>query len=338
MNNYIEMKKSEINKNFDTSKKFNQKDDNELIKILYSNNESNIKNKRDKYDEEYEDDIKQISDYINNKKINMEKEKKEQFLREIANIIKENSNNNNYTQNDLYNEDLEDKEIFKQFSEKLNQQKLAQKPKSKNKNKNNIYKKPNLIQNDKKIYNNKIIYENNNETTINENNIYNFNNNENDMKMNELVKDKEKELDKYLKILQNEINNVNMLKNEYEKLNINLNNELDRHERKKEELQKLYSVKKEEEMKKIEKEREILKKEILFTDFPNNSKKNEIIYLKNEIEQIDFEIKNKEDYFKNSLEKLEKEFIETSQINLELKRKLESYEINNNYNKEYNYE
>ena len=71
----------------------------------------------------------------------------------------------------------------------------------------------------------------------------------------------------------------------------------------------------------------------MFTDFPKE-RRNEALYLKNEIEKINTQIKNKEIFFKNTMEKLEKEYIETNQINIELKKKLESYESNNNNNED----
>ena len=119
-----------------------------------------------------------------------------------------------------------------------------------------------------------------------------------------------------MEILQNEINNVNELKKEYEKLNMYYNNELDKHERKLVNLKDIYTLKKEEEIKKIEEEREILKKENLFTDFPKEGKRDEILFLKDEINKINIEIKNKEEYFKDTIDKLEKEYIETNQINI----------------------
>ena len=341
MNNYVEMKKAEIER-IKKSKKSKEKDI-ELIKILNNNEIDNFINNIDIYEEEYENDIKKISDYLYKK--NQTNQSKDNFMQEISNIINTKNINNNIS-NDNIIEDLEMKEIFEQFSNNLNMQKpkkTSSKSKKKKENKKIIKKK----QNSNKIKNN--IRDNNKYKPIeesvlkkedsNENNYFYKNeenyNGEDDMGINELVSEKKNELKKYLEILKKEKNNVNELKKEYEKINLNYKSEINGHERKKEELKNLYNIKKEEEIKKIEEEKTILKNETLFTDFPREQKVNEVLYLQNEIEKIDIEIKNREEYFKKTIEKLENQYIEVSQFNIELRKKLKFYEDKNERNNNY---
>ena len=131
--------------------------------------------------------------------------------------------------------------------------------------------------------------------------------------------------------------NVNDLKNQYENLRISYNNELEKHERKKEQLKIIYSLKKEEEIKKIEKERENLKNERLFADFPKQTKENEVLFLKNEINKIKMQIKDKEEYYRNTMEKLEKQYYENNLVNIQLRKKLNIYESQNQENSEDDY-
>ena len=70
-----------------------------------------------------------------------------------------------------------------------------------------------------------------------------------------------------MKILNKEISSINLIKNEYQKININYNNEIERFKRTKNELKKKYALKKEEEIKKIENERRIMNNKIILRDF-----------------------------------------------------------------------
>ena len=45
---------------------------------------------------------------------------------------------------------------------------------------------------------------------------------------------------------------------------------------------------------------------------------------------MEIEIKNREEYFKKTIEKLENQYIETNQINMELRNKLKIYENKEN--------
>ena len=353
MNNFIEMKKAEIGKN--KKRKKPKKEDKDLINILkIKDNDIFLKDKNID-EEEYENDIKKISDYLYHKN-NPPKQSKDKLSQEISDIINTNKNiNENNINNDYIDEDLEEKKIFEQFYYNLNKQrfkKSSSKSRSKSKTKRKAKNKTNKnkqktrevrynIENKNKYYHveenikeENIKDENIKDENINEN--YNFYRNENNynkeenMGINELVAEKKNELNEYLEILKKEINNVNELKKEYEKININYNNEINGHERKKEELKYIYNLKKDEEIKKIEKEREILKNEKLFTDFPKTKKINEVLYYQNEIEKMEIEIKNREEYFKKTIEKLENQYIETNQINMELRNKLKIYENKEN--------
>ena len=53
---------------------------------------------------------------------------------------------------------------------------------------------------------------------------------------------------------------------------------------------------------------------------------NKISELKNNISNIKIEIKEKEEYFRNLIDKIEKEYIEVNQINTKLKTILKYYE------------
>ena len=353
MNNFIEMKKAEIGKN--KKRKKPKKEDKDLINILkIKDNDIFLKDKNID-EEEYENDIKKISDYLYHKN-NPPKQSKDKLSQEISDIINTNKNiNENNINNDYIDEDLEEKKIFEQFYYNLNKQrfkKSSSKSRSKSKTKRKAKNKTNKnkqktrevrynIENKNKYYHveenikeENIKDENIKDENINEN--YNFYRNENNYNkeenigINELVAEKKNELNEYLEILKKEINNVNELKKEYEKININYNNEINGHERKKEELKYIYNLKKDEEIKKIEKEREILKNEKLFTDFPKTKKINEVLYYQNEIEKMEIEIKNREEYFKKTIEKLENQYIETNQINMELRNKLKIYENKEN--------
>ena len=353
MNNFIEMKKAEIGKN--KKRKKPKKEDKDLINILKNKDNDIFLKDKNIDEEEYENDIKKISDYLYHKN-NPPKQSKDKLSQEISDIINTNKNiNENNINNDYIDEDLEEKKIFEQFYYNLNKQrfkKSSSKSRSKSKTKRKAKNKTNKnkqktrevrynIENKNKYYHveenikeENIKDENIKDENINEN--YNFYRNENNfnkeenMGINELVAEKKNELNKYLEILKKEINNVNELKKEYEKININYNNEINGHERKKEELKYIYNLKKDEEIKKIEKEREILKNEKLFTDFPKTKKINEVLYYQNEIEKMEIEIKNREEYFKKTIEKLENQYIETNQINMELRNKLKIYENKEN--------
>ena len=364
MNNYVEMKKAEIEKN--KNKKKIKKEDKEIIDIL--NNKDNdipTKNYMDILDEQYENDIKKISDYLYNKKSHKNKKNQEEnFLKDITNLIANNNNSTNiknYNSNDVFIEDLETKEIFRQFADELNKKnsrkESAPKSKSKSKKNKNGNKKKSSRKKFYSIVNNSIkniesklgsneqkdSYNSNNK----ENNDINFNNNyeynnlgnnyEKDERINELVKEKKVELKKNLELLQKEMLNVNDLKNQYENLRISYNNELEKHERKKEQLKIIYSLKKEEEIKKIEKERENLKNKRLFADFPKQTKENEVLFLKNEINKIKMQIKDKEEYYRNTMEKLEKQYYENNLVNIQLRKKLNIYESQNQENSEDDY-
>ena len=353
MNNFIEMKKAEIGKN--KKRKKPKKEDKDLINILKNKDNDIFLKDKNIDEEEYENDIKKISDYLYHKN-NPPKQSKDKLSQEISDIININKNiNENNINNDYIDEDLEEKKIFEQFYYNLNKQrfkKSSSKSRSKSKTKRKAKNKTNKnkqktrevrynIENKNKYYHveenikeENIKDENIKDENINEN--YNFYRNENNynkeenMGINELVAEKKNELNEYLEILKKEINNVNELKKEYEKININYNNEINGHERKKEELKYIYNLKKDEEIKKIEKEREILKNEKLFTDFPKTKKINEVLYYQNEIEKMEIEIKNREEYFKKTIEKFENQYIETNQINMELKNKLKIYENKEN--------
>ena len=353
MNNFIEMKKAEIGKN--KKRKKPKKEDKDLINILKNKDNDIFLKDKNIDEEEYENDIKKISDYLYHKN-NPPKQSKDKLSQEISDIINTNKNiNENNINNDYIDEDLEEKKIFEQFYYNLNKQrfkKSSSKSRSKSKTKRKAKNKTNKnkqktrevrynIENKNKYYHveenikeENIKDENIKDENINEN--YNFYRNENNynkeenMGINELVAEKKNELNEYLEILKKEINNVNELKKEYEKININYNNEINGHERKKEELKYIYNLKKDEEIKKIEKEREILKNEKLFTDFPKTKKINEVLYYQNEIEKMEIEIKNREEYFKKTIEKLENQYIETNQINMELRNKLKIYENKEN--------
>ena len=365
MNNYVEMKKAEIEKN--KNKKKIKKEDKEIIDILNNKDNDDIptKNYMDILDEQYENDIKKISDYLYNKKSHKNKKNQEEnFLKDITNLIanKNNSNNiKNYNSNDVFIEDLETKEIFRQFADELNKKnsrkESAPKSKSKgkknkngNKKKSNRKKFYNIVNNSIKNIESKLgsneqknSYNSNNKENndINYNNNYEYNNlgnnYEKDERINELVKEKKVELKKNLELLQKEMLNVNDLKNQYENLRISYNNELEKHERKKEQLKIIYSLKKEEEIKKIEKERENLKNERLFADFPKQTKENEVLFLKNEINKIKMQIKDKEECYRNTMEKLEKQYYENNLVNIQLRKKLNIYESQNQENSEDDY-
>jgi len=360
MNNYAEMKKAETEKNKNIKKI--KKENKEIIDIL--NNKDNdilTKNYMDILDEQYENDIKKISDYLYNKKSNKNKKNQEEnFLQDITNLIANSDNNiniKNYNSNDAFIDDLDTKEIFRQFADELNKKsnrkESAPKSKSKGKKNKNGNKKKSSRKKFYSIVNNSIkdiesklgsneqknSYNSNNKENndINFNNNYEYKNNfgnnyEKDERINELVKEKKVELKKYLELLQKEMLNVNDLKNQYEKLKTSYNNELEKHQRKKEQLKIIYSLKKEEEIKKIEKERENLKNEKLFIDYPKQTKKDEVSFLKSEINKIKMQINDKEEYYKNTMEKLEKQYKENCLINIQLRKKLNIYESQNQEN------
>ena len=268
------------------------------------------KNKYEKYEQKFKEDMNEISEYLLNKEKN----------------INNNLINDKKTINEEIEIDPEMVDIFNTFSKTIK------------KTKNNINTKKELTNNNKKINlnNNK---EYNNNRLINTNNKINtesINNNlviEKDINItkkeifiNEIIDEKKSELEKYLKILDKEILNINKIKNEYQKINLNYNNAIEKHKRIKNELKNKYAIKKEEEIKKIENEKKIIKNKNILLDFPKEKKKDNILEIKNEIEKIKNEIKEKEEFFRNSIEKIEKEYIEVNQINIKFKKILKYYE------------
>ena len=247
----------------------------------------------------------------------------------IKYTINKNINNNLINDKKTINEEIEiDPEmvdIFNTFSKTIK------------KTKNNINTKKELNSKNKKInlnnnkeYNNRLINTNNkiNTELINNNLVIekDINITKKEIFINEIIDEKKSELEKYLKILDKEILNINKIKNEYQKINLNYNNEIEKHKRIKNELKNKYAIKKEEEIKKIENEKKIIKNENILLDFPKEKKKDNILEIKNEIEKIKNEIKEKEEFFRNSIEKIEKEYIEVHQINIKFKKILKYYE------------
>ena len=145
--------------------------------------------------------------------------------------------------------------------------------------------------------------------------------------INELIKEKETELEKYMKILNKELLDMNKIKNEYQKICINYNNELEKHQRTKIELKNKYNAKMEQEINKIENERKNMYSEKkLLIDYNKENKANNEIEIKNKIEKIKKEIKEREKYFRNSIDKIEKEYNEVNEINIKFKKILKYYE------------
>ena len=145
--------------------------------------------------------------------------------------------------------------------------------------------------------------------------------------INELIKEKETELEKYMKILNKELLNINKIKNEYQKICINYNNELEKHQRTKIEIKNKYNAKMEQEINKIENERKNMYSEKkLLIDYNKENKANNEIEIKNKIEKIKKEIKEREKYFRNSIDKIEKEYNEVNEINIKFKKILKYYE------------
>ena len=129
-----------------------------------------------------------------------------------------------------------------------------------------------------------------------------------------------------MKILNKEISDLNEIKNEYQKININYNNEIEKHKRTKNELKNKYKLKKEEEIKKIENEKNYMKIKDILPEYSKENKNKQILELKNEIKNIEKQIKERENYFRNSIDKIEKEYIEVNQINDKFKKILKYYE------------
>jgi len=308
MNNYMKMKEAEIlnKKNLKiNNNKINKKIQDE--KNIYIKMKTS-KNKYEKYEQKFKEDMNEISEYLLNKEINI---------------------NNNIIDKKTINEEIEiDPEmvdIFNTFSKTIK------------KTKNNINTKKELTNKNKKInlnnnkeYNNRLINTNNkiNTESINNNLVIekDINITKKEIFINEIIDEKKSELEKYLKILDKEILNINKIKNEYQKINLNYNNEIEKHKRIKNELKNKYAIKKEEEIKKIENEKKIIKNKNILIDFPKEKKKDNILEIKNEIEKIKNEIKEKEKFFRNSIEKIEKEYIEVNQINIKFKKILKYYE------------
>ena len=151
--------------------------------------------------------------------------------------------------------------------------------------------------------------------------------NENIIGVNEIVQDKKIELNKYLEILEIETSQLNNLKNEYNKLNTALLNEQEAHKRRKDELQKIYTLKKEEEIKNFENEKNNSQKENEISNYPKNDV-NRTLTLQNEIDKLNEQISQKEKYYSDIIENLENDYKESILINNKLKSKMEAFENN----------
>ena len=129
-----------------------------------------------------------------------------------------------------------------------------------------------------------------------------------------------------MKILNKELSNINEIKNEYQKINVNYNNEIEKHKRIKNELKNKYKLKREEEIKKIENEKIYMKNKEILPKHSKENKNKKILELKDEIKKIENQIKEREDYFRNSIDEIEKEYSEVNQVNVKFKEILKFYE------------
>ena len=130
-----------------------------------------------------------------------------------------------------------------------------------------------------------------------------------------------------MKILNKDILDMNKIKNEYQKISINYNNKLEKHQRTKIELKNKYNAKMEQEINKIENERKNMYSEKkLLIDYNKENKTNNEIKIKNKIEKIKKVIKEREKYFRNSIDKIEKEYNEVNEINIKFKKILKQYD------------
>ena len=258
------------------------------------------------------DDENLLNNNISKKFQNMTEIQNQNFLQEIHDLIQQNPKNKN---NDTLNiEDAEANEIFKMISKKLNTQKNL---KSNNNKKSTVNK--------------------NSLNTFHFNTNKNFENSENiiepiiinhyDYKVNELVEAKQTELENYLGLLQKEDDELDKLKTEYENLKYILNENIGKIGRKKQELKKKYEDKKEEKIKQIESERKThIQQMNILSDFPGKSQMSEIIYLKDEINKLNDDLKDKQEYYMNTIDKLNKQLNETNKQNIELKNQLANLE------------
>ena len=83
----------------------------------------------------------------------------------------------------------------------------------------------------------------------------------------------------------------------------------------------------EQEINKIEDERKNMYSEKkLLIDYNKENKTNNEIKIKNKIEKIKKVIKEREKYFRNSIDKIEKEYNEVNEINIKFKKILKYYE------------
>ena len=64
----------------------------------------------------------------------------------------------------------------------------------------------------------------------------------------------------------------------------------------------------------------------LLIDYNKENKTNNEIKIKNKIEKIKKVIKEREKYFRNSIDKIEKEYNEVNEINIKFKKILKYYE------------
>ena len=143
----------------------------------------------------------------------------------------------------------------------------------------------------------------------------------------ELIKEKKNELEKYMNILNNEVLDMDKIKNEYQILSIQYNNEVEKHQRTKIELKNKYNEKMEQEINKIENERQNMNSEKkLLIKYQKENKMNEASEIKNKIEQIKKEIKERTEYFRKLIDKIEKEYNEVNETNIKFKKILKYYE------------
>ena len=68
----------------------------------------------------------------------------------------------------------------------------------------------------------------------------------------------------------------------------------------------------------------------ILPEYSKENKNKQILELKNEIKKIEKQIKERENYFRNSIDKIEKEYIEVNQINVKFKKILRYYEHKEN--------
>ena len=145
--------------------------------------------------------------------------------------------------------------------------------------------------------------------------------------INELVQEKIKELNTNVERLQREHNKVLQLKAEYDRLLVKFKNDNEDFAKKKEIAEMEFETQKANELKRIEREKQIQKRNTnLLQDFPTKKERTEIDNLKEQIFNLEQQLKERDKRNKLNLNRLKKQLDDAYKKNESLMQAIKVYE------------